>query len=66
MMTIGDIGDSAAAPAKAGLASNIAVAVNLAVTVGVDRHKHPVIYWVFGPIPLGMNMLARAAGALLK
>jgi hypothetical protein len=32
-----------------------AMAVNAAITFGVDRNAHPFVYWMFGPIPLVWN-----------
>jgi hypothetical protein len=32
-----------------------ALAFNAAITFGVSREAHPLIFWLFGPIPLAWN-----------
>jgi hypothetical protein len=63
MMTLGD---STVAPEPAKIAGipvrSLAMAANLAVTVGVSRKRHPVVYWLFGPIALAGNVILTVAG----
>jgi len=64
MITLGDSTVSAPESAKiAGIpVRTLAMTANLAVTVGVDRKKHPVVFWLFGPVALVGNIILTAAG----
>jgi hypothetical protein len=61
-MMLGDANTSAPAAGNTAAVGVLVTAANLAVTVGVDRHRHPVIWWLFGPVPLALGVLGLVAG----
>lgn len=35
-----------------GAATLLGLAFNMAITLNVNRHRHPIIWWGLGPLPL--------------